>query len=139
MSPFAKVSEYFSNCQKGQSNWTLGYLVLVSDTALFLAHPLRSTRFHMFSHSPGSSLAPRVPKHAVTAVFEVETARTASRKFVTFGDIIVVANCARLISCDCYVFFSMLIHSVLDRFCESGRGRRTRAAVRAACRITTIT
>ena len=32
--PFAKVSEYFSNCQKGPSNWTRGYLYSVSDTAL---------------------------------------------------------------------------------------------------------
>ena len=33
--PFAKVSEYFSNCQKGPSNWTRGYLYSVSDAALF--------------------------------------------------------------------------------------------------------
>ena len=32
--PFAKVSEYFSNCQKGPSNWTRGYLYSVSDAAL---------------------------------------------------------------------------------------------------------
>ena len=32
--PFAKVSEYFSNCQKGPSNWTRGYLYSVSDAPL---------------------------------------------------------------------------------------------------------
>ena len=46
----------------------------------------------MLSHSPGSGLA---RKHAVTAVFDVETARTvvvSSRMFAMFGDI-VGANC----------------------------------------------
>ena len=33
-SPFAEVSKYFSNGQKWQKIRTLGYLVLVSDTAL---------------------------------------------------------------------------------------------------------
>ena len=40
--PFAKVSEYFSNCQKGPSNWTRGYLYSVSDAALMITE----TYFH---------------------------------------------------------------------------------------------
>ena len=69
--------------------------------AIWSATPLKLpaylAREHMFTHSPWSAfpgLTSPGPKHAVTAVFDAKTARTASnRKFVMFGDIIG-ANCA---------------------------------------------
>ena len=52
--PFAKVSEYFSNCQKGPSNWTRGYLYSVSDAALLTS---------MSAKLPGSVL-PYLPSNS---------------------------------------------------------------------------